>query len=118
MKKELGFTLIELMMVVAIVAILVAIALPVYQSYIRNTGSKACLSEVKNYSNYIFYALNDQNDDTVPTSPNISACQFITDASSWDETTTNLVVEAKSKNSAIINIKCDLSKGANCTIIP
>ena len=42
MKKQNGFTLIELMIVVAIVAILAAIALPAYQSY---TG-KAKFAEV------------------------------------------------------------------------
>jgi prepilin-type N-terminal cleavage/methylation domain len=42
MKKQSGFTLIELMIVVAIVAILAAIAMPAYQSY---TG-KAKFSEV------------------------------------------------------------------------
>ena len=42
MKKQSGFTLIELMIVVAIVAILAAIAMPAYQSY---TG-KAKFTEV------------------------------------------------------------------------
>lgn len=42
MKKQSGFTLIELMIVVAIVAILAAIALPAYQSYTQ----RAKFSEV------------------------------------------------------------------------
>ncbi|MGE6164522.1 pilin [Aeromonas rivipollensis] len=42
MKKQSGFTLIELMIVVAIVAILAAIAMPAYQNYTK----KAKMTEV------------------------------------------------------------------------
>jgi len=47
-----GFTLIELMIVVAIIAILAAIALPAYTSYITRTkraAAEGCLSEHANY---------------------------------------------------------------------
>jgi type IV pilus assembly protein PilE len=50
--RQTGFTLIELMIVVAIIAILAAIAYPSYTHYIiktRRTAAKACLSEYANY---------------------------------------------------------------------
>lgn len=118
MKFKSGFTLIELMIVIAIIAILSAIAVPVYQNFTKTASKKSCLSESKSYANTVFYDLNDQSPETNPKPPIISSCSFITDASSWNESTTNLVIEAKSKNSSTVDIRCDLSKGANCTIIP
>ncbi|MDR6675226.1 pilin [Xanthomonas sp. 1678] len=46
MKKQQGFTLIELMIVVAIIAILAAIALPAYQNYVRKSQVTAALSDI------------------------------------------------------------------------
>jgi len=55
--RQAGFSLIELMIVVAIIAVLAALAYPAYQQYTIKTNRKAaeaCLSEHANYMERVY----------------------------------------------------------------
>ena len=113
-----GFTVVEMMIVVVIIGLLAAIATPLYTQYISKAQQGACLSEVKSYSNKVFYTLNDEKHTSVSlAAPVISACQSITDATGWTiATQQKILAVAKAPSNA--RIECDIPNGASCRVLP
>ncbi|MBH1544018.1 pilin, partial [Stenotrophomonas maltophilia] len=62
--NEKGFTLIELMIVVAIIAILATVALPIYQAYVAKAQLGAALAEIRPGKTTIEAVVQDSRDST------------------------------------------------------
>jgi len=78
-KQQIGFTLIELMVVVAVVGLLASMAAQSYRNYTIRAANNACMAEVRQYVTEAMIALNKPNTE-IPEAPDGAACDDIATA--------------------------------------